>query len=143
MAGTNRIDGAEQHRPHFAADAIAVIGQQTMAHEDSVQWAESSSLAEPVADAGPVIVSNPDEILDTDEVERHLHQSLMALQQVTFSSLTVRRIEDGVCLQGVLEYNDSVPDVCQLAQQVAGVENVLNRLVIRRNGGAGPQEPVD
>jgi hypothetical protein len=141
MAGTKRVDGADQHRPHFAADAIAVIGQQTVADEG--QWAGSSPLTEHTADAGPIIVRNPDEIPDTDEVERHLHRSLMALQQVTFSSLVVRRIEDGVCLQGVLECNDSVPDVCQLARQVAGVENVLNRLIIRRIGGADPQESVE
>lgn len=49
-----------------------------------------------------------------------------------FSSLVVRRIPGGICLQGVLDVDDSLPDVDSLARRIAGVERVLNQLVMVR-----------
>lgn len=49
-----------------------------------------------------------------------------------FSSLVVRRIPGGVCLQGVIDVDDSLPDVDSLARRIAGVERVLNQLVMVR-----------
>jgi hypothetical protein len=47
------------------------------------------------------------------------------------ASLVIRRIPNGVCLEGVLE-SDAAQDVCTLARSIAGVDEVLNHLVIRR-----------
>lgn len=66
------------------------------------------------------------------QVERTVRRELLAHPQLCFSSLVIRRLRDGICLEGVLEADDEVPDVCRLAQQVAGVERVLNHLVVRR-----------
>jgi len=63
-------------------------------------------------------------------VEQQVQRELLSEPNFHFSSLVVRRISDGVCLQGVLESDDDAPDVCSVAQRVAGVQNVLNRLVI-------------
>jgi osmotically-inducible protein OsmY len=46
-----------------------------------------------------------------------------------FSTLVVRRLEDGVCLQGTLETNPDGPDVESLAKQVSGVSSVINHLL--------------
>ncbi|GAB4159273.1 MAG: hypothetical protein Tsb009_36540 [Planctomycetaceae bacterium] len=55
----------------------------------------------------------------------------MGTPQVHFSSLVVRRIQDGVCLEGFVESDAELAEADRLASQVAGVENVLNRLVVR------------
>lgn len=47
-----------------------------------------------------------------------------------FASLVVRRIPGGVCLQGVLDVGDDLPDVDALARRIAGVERVLNQVVM-------------
>lgn len=66
------------------------------------------------------------------QVERDLQRELLALPHMRFSSLVVRRVRDGVfCLEGVLETSGSPPDVCGLAQRVAGVQEVLNHLVVQ------------
>lgn len=63
-------------------------------------------------------------------VELDVQRALLAHPRLRFSSLVVRRIDNGVCLQGVLETDEDTPDVCSIAQRVAGVTQVLNRLVL-------------
>jgi hypothetical protein len=148
MAGTNRagsirFDGAERQRPHLAAGALAAIHEQSATGADT---SVASLTAEPgqlttVEDAGPVLIGDAEEIPDVLTVEHQLQRALMNLPDVTFSSLSVQWIDDGVCLEGILEYDGSVPDVCELARQVTGVENVLNRVVIRPVGSSESQRP--
>ena len=64
-------------------------------------------------------------------IEQRVQQLLLSDPSLNFSTLVVRRIADGVCLEGVLEVEASATDVCSLARQVAGVEQVLNHLVVR------------
>ncbi|MSR57256.1 MAG: BON domain-containing protein [Planctomycetaceae bacterium] len=63
-------------------------------------------------------------------IEQDVRRVLLSQPSLHFSSLVVRRIDDGVCLQGVLEADDEAPDVCGIAQRVEGVRQVLNRLLI-------------
>ena len=63
-------------------------------------------------------------------IEQEVQRVLLGDPSLRFSSLVIRRLGNGVCLQGVLETNDESPDVCAVAQRVAGVEKVLNHLVI-------------
>jgi len=65
------------------------------------------------------------------QVEKDVQRQLLGHPHLRFTSLVVRRIRDGVCLEGVLEVDSDSPDVCTLAQKVAGVEHVLNHLVVR------------
>lgn len=78
----------------------------------------------------------PAECLFDSEGPHRLEQSvqrvLLGHPRLRFSSLVVRRIRDGICLEGVLEADKNLPDVTSLAQRVAGVDKVLNHLVIRR-----------
>jgi hypothetical protein len=62
-------------------------------------------------------------------VQRHL----LSHPDLRFSSLVIRRIPNGVCLEGVLEQGDL--DVSNLARNVAGVDEVLNHLVICKPSG--------
>lgn len=64
------------------------------------------------------------------QVEHAVRRELLAEPHLRFASLVVRRINDGVCLQGVLEADEDSPDVSTIAQRVDGVHQVLNRLVV-------------
>jgi osmotically-inducible protein OsmY len=66
------------------------------------------------------------------QIEWDVKRQLLSSPGLRFSSLVVRRVPDGVCLEGVLEADDDRPDVCSLVRQVAGVQNVLNHLVLRQ-----------
>ena len=68
------------------------------------------------------------------QIEHEVRRHLLTHPDLRFSSLVIRRIRDGVCLEGVLEADQTAPDVCLLAQSVAGVRQVLNHLVVRRSG---------
>lgn len=63
-------------------------------------------------------------------IEREVQRALLSHPRLRFSSLVIRRTGNGVCLQGVLQDDADSPDVCTIAQRVAGVEHVLNHLVI-------------
>lgn len=81
-----------------------------------------------------------------DSVLRHPHRfeqdvrfRLMAEPTLNFTSLTVRRIPSGVCLEGVLETDDDLPDISSLVRRITGVEKVLNYLVVRRPHAVPPK----
>jgi hypothetical protein len=64
-------------------------------------------------------------------LEQAVQRHLLSQPDLQFSTLVIRRIPNGVCLEGVLENNANL-DVCGLARSVAGVNEVLNHLVIRQ-----------
>ncbi|MCA9068283.1 MAG: BON domain-containing protein [Planctomycetaceae bacterium] len=64
-------------------------------------------------------------------LETRVRHDLMAHPEMEFSSLVVHRIPDGVCLEGVVSTSADRVDVCQLVKEVAGVNSVLNHLVIQ------------
>jgi osmotically-inducible protein OsmY len=64
------------------------------------------------------------------QVEQDVRNALLAQPNLHFSSLVVRRIADGVCLQGVLQADADSPDISSIAQGIAGVNCVLNHLLI-------------
>ncbi|MBW3539517.1 MAG: BON domain-containing protein [Planctomycetes bacterium] len=66
------------------------------------------------------------------QLEESVQRELLSAPRCRFSSLVVRRIAGGVCLEGVLEAAGALPDIASLARRVAGVEQVLNHLVVRR-----------
>jgi len=64
------------------------------------------------------------------QVELDVQRALLSQPSLHFASLVVRRINNGVCLQGVLESDADSLDVCSIAQRVSGVREVLNHLVV-------------
>jgi len=78
----------------------------------------AEALASPPASATP------------HQIEQDVLRALISHPSLHFSSLVVRRITDGVCLQGVLEVDANSPDVCTVAQGVSGVTFVLNHLLV-------------
>ena len=66
-------------------------------------------------------------------VEHAVQRQLLGHPGLKFSSLVIRRVRDGVCLEGFVEATDGLSDVCQLARTVDGVNQVLNHLVVRQS----------
>lgn len=68
------------------------------------------------------------------ELECVVQRALLSMPRVHFSSLQVHRMEDGVCLTGIVNIPDQGdrPNFERIAGTAAGVTQVLNRLVIQR-----------
>ena len=65
-------------------------------------------------------------------IEKDVQRLLAGLPGMQILTLTVHRMDDGVCLEGTLETDRPCPDLKQILQEVAGVEQVINRLRIRQ-----------
>lgn len=123
------------------------------AHDDRLpaprlarQLAEAA-VAEPTAatDASTVELSGQVQIdVDSDgsgchelphATELQVRQHLLDQNDLTFSSLVVRRMNNGVCLQGVVESRNDEPDFARLVREVAAVEKVISQLVVRPRKG--------
>ncbi len=62
-------------------------------------------------------------------VESGVRRRLLADPAFSVSSLVVRRIPNGVCLEGVVHVHDDQADVDSVARQVLGVKEVQNHLL--------------
>lgn len=71
------------------------------------------------------------------DVECAVRRQLVETSGLRFSSLVIRRVHDGVCLQGVLEVDDDAPDLSRLARQVEGVNCVIDQVVVHQTMTAG------
>jgi osmotically-inducible protein OsmY len=60
-----------------------------------------------------------------------VQNSLLQEPGLDFSSLVVREMPNGVCLEGVVSVDAGSPDIDSLVRLVSGVDRVLNRLVVR------------
>ena len=80
---------------------------------------------------GVTTVSDP--LLSHHEIEQLIWRELHSLPGVHFFSLTVRRVRNGVCLQGVMEADDTAEplELCELVRQIAQIETVVNQLLVR------------
>ena len=75
------------------------------------------------------------------QIEENVQRELLAQAGLQFSSLVVRRVPNGVCLEGVLEADDAdgaSSSINGLARRVAGVQEVLNHLVVHQAGDKVP-----
>lgn len=66
-------------------------------------------------------------------LETRVRHELMAHPEMEFSTLVVHRIPDGLCLEGVVSTTADRDGFCQLVKEVAGVNSVINQLVMRPN----------
>jgi hypothetical protein len=64
-------------------------------------------------------------------IEQAVQRELMSEKTVRFASLVVRRVDNnGICLQGVVETDEDLPDLCKIVQRVPGVDQVWNHLLV-------------
>lgn len=98
---------------------------------------ESSTVRTSIADTATLSLEDSVFIdLGKHRVEYAVQKQLLSHPELHFSSLVVRRTPNGVCLEGVVETTAEGPDVCRLARSVAGVGEVINRLMVRRHSAA-------
>lgn len=62
-------------------------------------------------------------------VEYQVLRKLQAHPQIKISSLVIRRIPKGVCLQGVIESDPEHINLEKLLREIDGVDTVVNHLV--------------
>ena len=99
---------------------------------------ESRKIVIPVAAYSSRLEKHPLEHQeDPHRIEQEVQRKLLSDPGLNFSSLVVRRIPEGVCLEGVLETAENCSSVSQLIRSVQGVNRVLNHLVIRRPPAKG------
>lgn len=79
------------------------------------------------------IEMSPDDsvLLHPHRLEQDVRNRLMEEPSLNFTSLVVRRVRDGLCLEGVLEADDE-DDASTLVRRVCGATQVLNHLVVHR-----------
>lgn len=90
----------------------------------------------------PAIAPAPQSSHDIEQphgIEQEVQRCLTANPELKVSSLVVRRIDQGICLQGVAESQDDARCLCSLAKTVTGVERVLDRLLIAPSYTAPPK----
>lgn len=71
------------------------------------------------------------------DIETSVRRELMAVPGVTVSSLVVRRVPNGVCLQGILRCPDASFDICDAVRRVPGVHQILNQMVVCSDSDVG------
>lgn len=62
-------------------------------------------------------------------VEYEVMRKLQSHPQLKISSLVIRRIPTGICLQGVIEADPEYIDLQKLLTEIEGVDQVINQLV--------------
>ncbi|MGH7129284.1 MAG: hypothetical protein ACREJB_04320 [Planctomycetaceae bacterium] len=91
---------------------------------------------------GPRAVETVDPTESFYRIEHAIRRELLEQPDLHFSTLVIRRLQNGVCLEGVVEVGQAAQDnpaanpaaeVCRLVRQVSGLDDVRNRLVVRRS----------
>jgi hypothetical protein len=95
--------------------------------------ASQSPLAwdDPVPSGSSAAVVAPEAIDDQPHaIEWAVRRELACQEGIHFRDLVVRRLQDGVCLEGVMETDDGGVDLADVVRKIAGVERVINHLLI-------------
>ena len=68
-------------------------------------------------------------------VESGVRREILSDPGISVASLVVRRIPNGVCLEGVVHLREGKTDVNTVARRVLGVCEVQNHMLFCRHGG--------
>lgn len=72
-------------------------------------------------------------------IEKDVQRALLSEPRLHFSSLVIHRMPNGVCIEGIVEADDGSPDISRVAKRVAGVDQVLNRVLVTRTRRVPPK----
>lgn len=94
-------------------------------------WPQAIALDDPVPSGSCVAVVEGEHCPDhPHDVEAEVQRMLLGSPDLEFTSLVVRRVPQGVCLEGVLHGASSAHEVADLARMVSGVDVVINHLLV-------------
>ncbi len=77
------------------------------------------------------------------QLEADVRRALLSSEGLDIASLVVRRLPNGVCLEGVINVNSDDVDVCKAVRQLSGVGEVVNHLVVCWNCPEPSHQPID
>lgn len=66
----------------------------------------------------------------THELDAEIRRALCAENGVDIGGLVVRRLPNGVCLEGVIRVSSDDFDVCSAVREIEGVGEIVNHLVV-------------
>ena len=64
------------------------------------------------------------------QLETEIRRALCAENGVDIGGLVVRRLQNGVCLEGVIRVSSDDFDVCSAVREIEGVGEIVNHLVV-------------
>lgn len=89
------------------------------------------AMDDPVPSGSSVAIVAPDRVdVQPHAIETAVRRKLSCQEGVHFLELVVRRVSDGVCLEGVMQSEVGCPDIAEVVRGIAGVERVINHLLI-------------
>jgi hypothetical protein len=65
-----------------------------------------------------------------NQLASDVRRALLSEDGLDIASLVVRRVPNGVCLEGVIRVNGDDVDVCRAVRKLAGIGEILNHLVV-------------
>jgi len=65
-----------------------------------------------------------------NQLAADVRRALLSENGLDIASLVVRRVPNGVCLEGVVRVNGDDVDVCRAVRKLAGVGEIMNHLVV-------------
>lgn len=77
------------------------------------------------------------------QLEADVRRALLSEEGLDIASLVVRRLPNGVCLEGVIRVNSDDVDVCKAVRQLEGVGDIRNHLVVCWNCPEPSQSRVE
>ncbi len=63
-------------------------------------------------------------------IEQAVRKRLSREDGIRFMELVVRRMPDGICLDGVVHTDGKCPDIASVVREIANVEQVINHLLV-------------
>lgn len=79
------------------------------------------------------------------QLEAEIRRALCAENGVDIGGLAVRRLPNGICLEGVIRVSSDDFDVCSAVREIEGVGEIVNHLVVCWNcpqHGSGSHEDL-
>ncbi|MEZ6049788.1 MAG: hypothetical protein R3C02_00110 [Planctomycetaceae bacterium] len=81
-----------------------------------------------------VSIERPECIVqDPHAIELAVRKRLSKEKGIRFMELVVRRMPDGICLDGVVHTDGNCPDVAKVVREIAKVDRVVNHLLVLPN----------
>ncbi len=78
-----------------------------------------------------------------NQLASDVRRALLSENGLDIASLVVRRVPNGVCLEGVVRVNGDDVDVCRAVRKLAGVGEIMNHLVVCWNCPEPSSHSVD
>jgi hypothetical protein len=78
-----------------------------------------------------------------NQLAADVRRALLSENGLDIASLVVRRVPNGVCLEGVIRVNGDDVDVCRAVRKLEGVGEVMNHLVVCWNCPDPSSHPLE